>query len=240
MVFPIAGFDSPESLVMYCELHSRSERALFSGVQINTMLELAGYPSGYPHSVHTAVWCTMHSDMEQLCELARIRMKSDPTTSAEVLPFPGQTDEQTPMQQLDLIPNVGLSDDKYAAIDQALDMLCGSVLAKAYVSLLEDLSKLPHVSLSAAVADVVQHYLIRKRILSMTVSAVEVLPCMYYTDTKGTDLYVLHVISGKAVCIKRGVGQTPDTVCVMEASEISNSGFQFDHAAIGWVDEVAL
>lgn len=60
----------------YCEIHCRTERALFSGKHVNRMLELAGHPENFVLSVSNG-WYTMHGDMEELCALARARLKDN-------------------------------------------------------------------------------------------------------------------------------------------------------------------
>lgn len=64
-----------ESLIGYCELHCQSERALFKGVDINRMLALAGHPAGFAQSVPADQFMSVHEPMEELCRLARTRLK---------------------------------------------------------------------------------------------------------------------------------------------------------------------
>lgn len=40
---PFEGFPTNASLFVYCDTHSETERALFSGAQINYLRELAGW-----------------------------------------------------------------------------------------------------------------------------------------------------------------------------------------------------
>lgn len=62
-------------LINYCELHCQTERALFVGKQVNRMLALAGYPEGYVRSVPDTEWISLHSDMAELCKLAKRRLQ---------------------------------------------------------------------------------------------------------------------------------------------------------------------
>lgn len=47
MEIDIPGFENIEDFLGYCELHSRTERALFSGQHINCLYELAGIVPPY-------------------------------------------------------------------------------------------------------------------------------------------------------------------------------------------------
>lgn len=61
-------------LISYCELHSQTERALFSSTHINRMLLLAGFPDGYPRVV--SGWNSVHQpEMQPLVDAARRRQK---------------------------------------------------------------------------------------------------------------------------------------------------------------------
>lgn len=61
-----------KDLIGYCELHCRTERALFSGTQINRMLMLAGQPANYVARVDPKYFFVMREDaMMPLVELAR-------------------------------------------------------------------------------------------------------------------------------------------------------------------------
>lgn len=62
-----------EDLIGYCELHSSTERAMFSKDQINRMIALAGFPEDFPKEVHLP-WYSVHGEMKELCKLARERM----------------------------------------------------------------------------------------------------------------------------------------------------------------------
>jgi hypothetical protein len=69
-------------LIGYCELHCQTERALFSGKHINRMLALAGHPEPYVREVPEERFFSVHSEMENLCKLARERLAA-PTTDKE-------------------------------------------------------------------------------------------------------------------------------------------------------------
>lgn len=58
---------SDEDFIGYCELHCQTQRALFSGDQINRMARLARLDIHYPREQ----WLSMHQDMQMMCELAR-------------------------------------------------------------------------------------------------------------------------------------------------------------------------
>lgn len=62
-------------LIGYCEIHCRTERALFIGRDINRMLALAGHPAGFARRVPPEAWFSVHDDMADLCRLARERMR---------------------------------------------------------------------------------------------------------------------------------------------------------------------
>lgn len=62
---------SDTELIGYCEIHCKTERALFNGNHINRMILLAGSPSNFVSSVPGESWFSMHEDMAELCELAR-------------------------------------------------------------------------------------------------------------------------------------------------------------------------
>lgn len=62
-----------EHLIGYCEIHCKTERALFSDTHINRMIALAGYPQGFPKIV--TGWYSMHEEMQELCDLAKDRQK---------------------------------------------------------------------------------------------------------------------------------------------------------------------
>lgn len=67
----VAGFDSAEALIGYCEIHCETERALFSHDHINKMIQLAGHtdlaivPEGF---------YSLHEPMKELCRRARRRL----------------------------------------------------------------------------------------------------------------------------------------------------------------------
>lgn len=67
-----------EALIGYCELHCQSERALFSSADINRMLVLAGNPTHFVKSVPEGRFFSVHEQMEELCRLARARLRVAP------------------------------------------------------------------------------------------------------------------------------------------------------------------
>lgn len=64
-----------DNLIGYCEIHCKTERALFKGIHINEMLELAGFPTNFPKSVDPDQWISVHGEMEELCKLARLNLR---------------------------------------------------------------------------------------------------------------------------------------------------------------------
>lgn len=62
-------------LIGYCEIHCTSDRALFHSNHINRMLELAGHPEGYVHSVSEGFY-SAHDEMQNLVDRARARIKA--------------------------------------------------------------------------------------------------------------------------------------------------------------------
>lgn len=64
-----------EDLIGYCEIHCTTERALFSGVQVNRMIELAGFPSTFVSGVKSSGWFSIYQEMQELCDLARARLQ---------------------------------------------------------------------------------------------------------------------------------------------------------------------
>lgn len=74
-----------EHLIGYCEIHCKTERALFKGMHVNRMLELAGNPPNFVRFVRHDDWYTMHEEMQELCDLARARMElhKEPITPLE-------------------------------------------------------------------------------------------------------------------------------------------------------------
>lgn len=61
----------------YCEIHCRTERALFHSKHLNRMLELAGHPADYQQTVPEG-WHTVREEtMDPLINLARQRMSKD-------------------------------------------------------------------------------------------------------------------------------------------------------------------
>jgi hypothetical protein len=59
-----------EELIGYCDLHSRTERGLFSAEQINRMVALAGL-SEKVQRVPDGAWIALWDDMQILCDMAR-------------------------------------------------------------------------------------------------------------------------------------------------------------------------
>lgn len=60
-------------LIGYCELHCKTERALFVGSHVNRMIKLAGSPDSFVASVNPHDWYSLHDEMEELCKLAGTR-----------------------------------------------------------------------------------------------------------------------------------------------------------------------
>lgn len=79
-------------LIDYCDIHSESERALFSGEHINRMLALAGHPKKFVQWVPPSCFLPAHDEMKELVMLARERLASPPEPPvrplAKVIPFP--------------------------------------------------------------------------------------------------------------------------------------------------------
>lgn len=63
---------SDDELVGYCEIHCRTERALFSADHINRMIVLAGLGE---HNSKIMGWHSMHEEMQELVDLARAATK---------------------------------------------------------------------------------------------------------------------------------------------------------------------
>ncbi len=63
-------------LIGYCRIHASTQRALFNEEQINRMLALANYPSGYVRQVETG-WYSLHKRMTLLCDIAEARMQQE-------------------------------------------------------------------------------------------------------------------------------------------------------------------
>ena len=66
---------SDDEFIVYCELHAETDRALFQGKHVNRMLELAGFPNGYPKSIKEDQFVSLHEAMTELCRLARLVQK---------------------------------------------------------------------------------------------------------------------------------------------------------------------
>lgn len=69
------------SFITYCQIHCTTERALFSGAQINRMLKLAGNPPDYVRWLPASNWYSVHEHMQLLCTLARERLNPTQSTS---------------------------------------------------------------------------------------------------------------------------------------------------------------
>ncbi len=62
-------------LIGYCALHCETDRALFVGKHVNRMIELAGFPESFVREVPENEWFQVKEPMEELCKLARERIK---------------------------------------------------------------------------------------------------------------------------------------------------------------------
>lgn len=62
----------------YCEIHCRTERALFHSRHLNRMLELAGHPPGYHKTVPEGWHTVRETTMDPLVKLARERAAPAP------------------------------------------------------------------------------------------------------------------------------------------------------------------
>lgn len=67
-------------LVRYCETHCQTERALFSGEDVNRMLHLAGCPEDFASYLPPKVFVTVREEMAMLCRLAADRLGLDGKT----------------------------------------------------------------------------------------------------------------------------------------------------------------
>ena len=72
----MAGAMKGEHLIGYCEIHCKTERALFSRQQVNDMIELAGFPEHFVGQIRQS-WISLHEEMEELCKLARKRIADE-------------------------------------------------------------------------------------------------------------------------------------------------------------------
>lgn len=70
-----------EHFIGYCEIHCTTERALFSGAQINRMLKLAGNPPDYVRWLPAGNWYSVHEHMQELCDIAKARLNPTQSTS---------------------------------------------------------------------------------------------------------------------------------------------------------------
>lgn len=64
-----------EELLGYCEIHCKTERAMFNSDQINRIAKLAGEKGRVPKG-----WYSMHEEMQELVDEARARkeLEHDP------------------------------------------------------------------------------------------------------------------------------------------------------------------
>lgn len=60
-----------EQFVNYCEIHCQTQRALFSGRDINRMLDLARGPDEYIRYLPADEWFSVHEEMQELVDRAR-------------------------------------------------------------------------------------------------------------------------------------------------------------------------
>ena len=61
-----------KDLIGYCEIHCKTERALFSADQINRMVVLAGLGE---HNANIVGWHSMYEEMQEIVDLARAATK---------------------------------------------------------------------------------------------------------------------------------------------------------------------
>lgn len=66
----------------YCEIHSRTERALFHSNHLNRLLALAGHPDGYYKTVREGWYTVREETIDPLAKLARERLPA-PTPTEE-------------------------------------------------------------------------------------------------------------------------------------------------------------
>ncbi len=64
-------------LIGYCEIHCKTERALFNADQINRIAKLA-YPDDY--FVPVVGWHSMHEEMQDLVDRARLELTKQKET----------------------------------------------------------------------------------------------------------------------------------------------------------------
>lgn len=65
---------SDHILISYCEIHCKTERALFGADMINRMIDLSGAPY---LKIPLGTWVVCREEMENMCQLARERMKNE-------------------------------------------------------------------------------------------------------------------------------------------------------------------
>ncbi len=74
-----------DELIGYCELHCKTERALFNADHINRMVRLAGLA----HLNQPVVgWHSMHDEMATLCKMARAAREAASIATPEPTPPP--------------------------------------------------------------------------------------------------------------------------------------------------------
>ena len=64
---------SDEEFIGYCEIHCKTERALFNGAQLNRIQRLAFGKLNYEFPEN--FWRSEHEQMAEACKLARERIK---------------------------------------------------------------------------------------------------------------------------------------------------------------------
>ncbi len=65
-----------DDLIGYCDLHCKTERALFHWTHINRMIALAGYPKDFVRELDGSVqWVSLHEPMQFLVDRARTKKK---------------------------------------------------------------------------------------------------------------------------------------------------------------------
>ena len=72
----VDGFETAEQLIRYCSLHCTTPRALFKGIHVNKMIDLADAHDEF-NKIKDDSWISLHEDMEELVELAEAKLKRD-------------------------------------------------------------------------------------------------------------------------------------------------------------------
>jgi hypothetical protein len=83
------------TLIYYCILHCRSERALFHREDVNRMLTLAGHPD----MECVQEWVSMHEEMRKLCELALKRLREQELAQKEEEARRGAAEERRQQEE---------------------------------------------------------------------------------------------------------------------------------------------